>query len=159
VKRTELKRKTELKRGTSELRRTPLKSSSNGKRRSGFTPASGAQKAKARMEDFCWCCDRERTEWLTLDPAHVCPRSKGGCDHADCVIVLCRAGDGTGCHRDFDDGNLDLLPVIAGRYERFATECSHAALHLNPVQLVQRLTNTRIRWEPVAGAYGRGTGL
>jgi hypothetical protein len=181
VKLTPLKRTTELRRDTekarafagrrSELATDPDKAQAfrdrgrvssarslersarrNGKRPgAGFTPASPAQRAKAAAERFCWGCGRERSDWLVLDPAHFCSRAKGGCDHADCVVVLCRAGDGSGCHRSWDDGDLDLLRVCSRDYERrWAAECSHAATHLTPVQVVERLAGARTQWSDAA---------
>ena len=38
-------------------------------------------------------------------PAHLIPRSLGGCGDALRVAPLCR-----GCHRAYDSGELDLLP-------------------------------------------------
>jgi predicted restriction endonuclease len=40
-----------------------------------------------------------------IDPAHLVPRSLGGCDEAACVVALCRRH-----HRAYDRGQLDLLP-------------------------------------------------
>jgi predicted restriction endonuclease len=34
-----------------------------------------------------------------IDPAHLVPRSLGGCDEADCVVPLCRTH-----HRAYDQG-------------------------------------------------------
>lgn len=69
------------------------------------------------------------------DPAHVTPRSAGGCDHPDCVVPLTRRE-----HRDYDDGKLDILGVlIAGG---FWVELGHAVVahQTPPTILVERLT-------------------
>lgn len=70
------------------------------------------------------------------DPAHVCPRGKGGCDEADCVVPLCR-----GHHRLYDTGELDLLPYLEPRYRR---ELAHALEHVGLVGLYRRVTNERM---------------
>jgi hypothetical protein len=51
----------------------------------------------------CIVCGTDR--WI--DPAHVIPRSLGGCGEALCVIPLCRFH-----HRADDRGELDLLPYL-----------------------------------------------
>jgi len=72
------------------------------------------------------------------DPAHLTPRSRGGCDHPDCVVALCRFR----CHRAFDDGRLDLLPYL----EPHRLELAHALQHLGLIELLERLTAER--WTP-----------
>ena len=73
----------------------------------------------------CLVCGR-----VPCDPAHLVPRSLGGCDEADCVAPLCRP-----CHRDFDERRLDLLPYLEPRYR---AELAHALLHVGLVGLVRR---------------------
>ena len=75
-----------------------------------------------------------------VDPAHVVPRSLGGCDAADCVVPLCRR-----CHRRFDRGVLDLLPRLEPRHRR---ELAHALCHMSLLRLIERVTGER--WAPVA---------
>ena len=60
----------------------------------------------------------------SVDPAHLVPRSLGGCDHAHCVVALCRAH-----HRAYDRGELDLVPSSS----RPPAEAAHAVAHLGLV--------------------------
>jgi hypothetical protein len=72
------------------------------------------------------------------DPAHLWPRSKGGCDSADCVVPLLRTE-----HRAYDDGRLDLLPaLVAGG---FWVELGHIVVEhqISPTRLVEQLTGER----------------
>jgi hypothetical protein len=73
------------------------------------------------------------------DPAHLVPRSLGGCDKADCCVPLCRLH-----HRMFDRGELDLLPHLEPLYRK---ELSHALAHVPLLALLRRLTGTR--WAPI----------
>lgn len=66
---------------------------------------------------------------------HVTDRSLGGCDDALCVVAGCRD-----CHRAYDEGTLDALPVL----EKVARpELAHALLHLGLERLRWRVTNQR----------------
>jgi 5-methylcytosine-specific restriction endonuclease McrA len=65
----------------------------------------------------CLVCQRR-----PIDPAHLVPRSLGGCDEANCCVPLCRS-----CHRAYDRGELDLLPRLE---PRFRAELAHALIHL-----------------------------
>jgi hypothetical protein len=85
----------------------------------------------------CVGCGREATAWLAVDPAHLCDRSLGGCDEADCVVGLCRDFAGQGCHRAFDEGELDLLPRLEPHYRQ---EVAHAVMHLGLAGAFRRLT-------------------
>jgi hypothetical protein len=102
------------------------------------------QRAKA-MDATCPVTGRDRYE-ATIDPAHLWPRSKGGCDHPLCVIGLERS-----VHTAFDDGDFDLLPYLrpSGDLRRFLPEILHALDHADGdlIGLLQRLTNQR--YEPV----------
>ena len=75
-----------------------------------------------------------------VDPAHLTPRSRGGCDHPDCVVALCRVR----CHRAFDAGRLDLLPYLEPGHRR---ELAHALQHVGLIELLERLTAER--WAPI----------
>jgi hypothetical protein len=99
---------------------------------SGFQ-ASREQRAKTRGT-ICRACGG-----LGSDPAHVVPRSLGGCDNADCVIPLCRTH-----HRAYDEHKLDILPLLTWN------EQAHAASHLGLIGALQRTTNSR--WMPVMEA-------
>lgn len=110
----------------------------------GFA-AAPAQRAKVKLL-VCLGCGREVDpdtvgEW-TIDPAHLVPRSGGGCDSPDCVLPLCRHRSIplVGCHPEFDRGELDLHARLAmGGYEK---ELAHAVgVHgLTPLELVRRVT-------------------
>lgn len=72
------------------------------------------------------------------DPAHLWPRSRGGCDDPLCVVPLTRDE-----HRAFDQGRLDVLPslIASGCW----AELAHAieAHHVSPLTLVRRCTGER----------------
>jgi len=122
-------------------RRTPLASitaltagalSTAGGRR-GLSAASSAQRARV-AGSYCLGCGST----TQVDPAHLAPRSRGGCDDPECVVPLCRS-----CHRAFDDGRLDLLLHLEP-YHR--SELAHALSHLGLIELLERLTAER--WAP-----------
>jgi hypothetical protein len=96
------------------------------------SPASEAQRAKVAGK-ACLVC-RKRP----VDPAHLVPRSLGGCDDAECCVPLCRVH-----HRLYDRGELDLLPHVEPGYR---AELAHALGHLGLMGLLRRLTGTR--WRP-----------
>lgn len=121
-------------------RKTPLRRSSKPTRRRPISEASPAQRAKVAVNPVCVGCGRTGSEWLAIDPAHLCDRSLGGCDDEACVVPLCRSFDGTGCHRAFDEGELDLLPYLEPAYRR---EQAHAVFHLGVAGAFRRLTNDR----------------
>lgn len=123
LRRVSEKREGEARRRGSTLRR--------GK---GFE-ASKAQRDKVRGLT-CLGCGREESATLPIDPAHIWPRGKGGCDDAACVVPLCRT-----CHRAFDQGALDLLERMAGS-EAWQVEQAHPILAhgVGLVELVRRLS-------------------
>lgn len=100
-------------------------------KRSTAPETSPAQREKVSGGP-CAGCGREGH----IDPAHVWPRSQGGCMHPDCVIPLCRI-----CHRAFDQGELDLLSRFADS-EAWAVEQAHPILKhgVGLVELVRRLS-------------------
>ncbi len=100
------------------------------KRGRGFA-ASPEQRAKVKGEPCVFCC-----RIGPCDPAHVVPRSMGGCDSAECVVALCRQ-----CHRSYDSGGLDLLPALE---PRLRAEIAHAVMHVGLVGLYRRVTNDRM---------------
>jgi hypothetical protein len=73
------------------------------------------------------------------------PRSLGGCDHADCVVPLCRAH-----HRRYDRGELDLLAALEPRFRR---ELAHGVLHVGLLRILRRVT--AMRWQPAQAARRR----
>jgi hypothetical protein len=119
----------------------------------GFSVAP-AQREKVKLL-VCLGCGREVDpdapgEW-TIDPAHCLPRGAGGCDDPLCVWPLCRRlvplatpgaslQEAFGCHKAYDEGELDLHPMLArGGYEK---ELGHmvGAHGLTPHELLCRVT-------------------
>jgi hypothetical protein len=80
------------------------------------------------------------------DPAHVVPRSLGGCDDADCVVPLCRR-----CHRAHDRGELDLLPYLEPGYR---VELADALRHVSLLALLRQVTG--VRWVPLDARSDEG---
>ena len=99
-----------------------------------FSRASDAQRLKVSGVACLVCGARDG-----VDPAHLTPRARGGCDHPDCVVPLCRFR----CHRAFDDARLDLLAYLEPRHR---SELAHALSHLGLIELLERLTAER--WAP-----------
>jgi hypothetical protein len=117
-----LGRRSTLRRSGRLRRRTPL-------RRSAVSLASPAQRARVAGRACIVCGGRP------VDPAHLIPRSLGGCDEPDCVVPLDRR-----CHRAYDRGQLDLLPHLEPRYR---AELAHGLLHLGLLGLLGRISGTR----------------
>jgi len=92
--------------------------------------ASDPQRAKI-IGGACVVC--LQTKGLT--PAHLAPRSLGGCDHPDCVVPLCWMH-----HRAYDTGRLELLPHLEPRWR---AEVAHAVTHLGLIGAVRRLAPGR----------------
>jgi len=121
------------------------------RRRSTLKPGRGFAVTKAQREKVkglpCVNCGREATEYLAIDPGHLSKRgSQGGCDHILCVVPLCRDMHG-GCHRPFDNGELDIYPAL--QTKGYWAEMAHAveAHQVSPSLLVTRLSGGR--WELV----------
>lgn len=107
-------------------------------RRTAVSPASDAQRAKV-AGDACLVC-RKRP----VDPAHLVPRSRGGCDEPECCVPLCRAH-----HRLYDRAELDLLPYVEPGYR---AEVAHALTHIGLIAVLRRVTGTR--WQPAGTNIG-----
>jgi hypothetical protein len=161
VKQSPLTRRKPLGQGK-PLRRTDLEASENlvtrktRERRRPISPASPAQRAAVKGRP-CLGCGRYESEYVAIDPAHVWPRGRGGCDSRFCVVPLCRTFDG-GCHRLFDEGKLDLLAVMVEDWGRWRLWFVHALRHCLPVQLLERLAGSRISWSDGVGAAWPHTG-
>jgi hypothetical protein len=119
------------------LRRTPLRpgpwrAPSDGETNGRRAPfgASDAQREKI-VGGACVVC--RQTKGLT--PAHLAPRSLGGCDHPDCVVPLCWTH-----HRAYDTGRLELLPYLEPQWR---AEVAHAVSHLGLIGAVRRLAPGR----------------
>lgn len=97
---------------------------------SGFA-ASKAQREKCRYAPCAACGGHP------CDPAHLIPRSmlSVGQDDPRAVIALCRT-----CHRDYDQGGLDLLPFLEPTY---ATELAFAVNRFGLARTYRRVTNSR----------------
>jgi hypothetical protein len=140
MKRAPLRRTKPLRRGRRLERRTPLARRTPLRRaalkRGGHAPARGpmqasdAQRAKI-IGSACVVC--LQTKGLT--PAHLAPRSLGGCDHPDCVVPMCWLH-----HRAYDTGRLALLPHLEPRWR---AEVAHAVTHLGLIGAVRRLAPYR----------------
>jgi len=100
MKRTSLRRRAPLRAKTQLRRSKPLE-------RSASMAATAGQRA-AVAGGRCVVCGTDKR----IDPAHLIPRSLGGCGDALCVTALCRR-----CHRAYDRGELDLLPTSSRRGE------------------------------------------
>ena len=120
-----LARRTAFRRSGWLRRRTPLE-------RPAVSPASRAQRTKVAGRECLVCGARP------VDPAHLVPRSLGGCDQPDCVVPLDRC-----CHRAYDRGELDLLPYLEPRYRG---ELAHGLRHAGLLALLRRVSGAR--WAP-----------
>jgi len=94
MKRTPLRRRAKLRARKQLQRNTTLQ-------RTSAMAATDSQRAAVAGRK-CIVCETDRR----IDPAHLIPRSLGGCGHALCVTALCRR-----CHRAYDRGELDLRPT------------------------------------------------
>jgi hypothetical protein len=141
---------------TFDKTRSELRRRRRPRRRRTISPASEEQRIATAAADHCVGCGRSRGALerigYVLDPGHLAPRSKGGCDDVRCApFPLCRNRfNGEGCHRAFDQGELDLLPLVSGDLDRFRPALQHALEHLGPVQLVERLGADRTQWSSLA---------
>lgn len=126
-----LERRSELGRGQAAPEHPSQRKPCKGVRK-GISPASPAQRVKAKAADVCRACGGPRTAAVPLHPAHIVDRSLGGCDDQLCVWEGCPS-----CHRLYDDGDLDLLPVISKE------EQAHAVLHVGLIGALRRITNDR----------------
>jgi hypothetical protein len=126
MKRTPLRRRAQLRARNSLKRRTPL-------RRSPSLAASEAQRL-AVAGRACIVCG---TTTGRIDPAHLIPRSLGGCGHPACCVPLCRRD-----HRAYDRGELDLLPYLEPAWR---TQLAHAVGHVGLVGALRRISGSRWR--------------
>ena len=71
-----------------------------------------------------------------IDPAHLIPRSLGGCGDPFCVVLLCRHH-----HRAYDRGELDLLPYYEPLWR---AQLAHAVGHVGLIGALRKISgNTR----------------
>jgi hypothetical protein len=130
-RRARLRRRKRLRRRVA-LRRTGRLRRTTSLRCARIAPASEPQRAKVAGRACIVCGGRP------VDPAHLVPRSLGGCDDPECVVPLDRR-----CHRAYDRGELDLLPHLERRHR---AELAHAVVHIGLLCLLRRLTGAR--WSP-----------
>ncbi|MGN6171026.1 MAG: hypothetical protein ACTHQQ_23065 [Solirubrobacteraceae bacterium] len=79
----------------------------------------------------CIVCGTERR----IDPAHLIPRSLGGCGDAGCCVPLCRLH-----HRNYDRGELDLLPYLESVWR---AQLAHAVGHVGLIGALRRISGAR----------------
>jgi hypothetical protein len=114
MKRTPLRRRAQLRARTPLRRTTPLQ-------RTSSLAATDSQRRP------CIVCGGTHG----VDPAHLIPRSLGGCGDALCVTALCR-----GCHRAYDTGDLDLLPHLEPAWR---AQLAHAVGHVGLIGALRRV--------------------
>ena len=122
MKRTPLRRRATLRARKPLRRTTPLE-------RSHSLAASEEQRA-AVAGLRCIVCGSDRR----VDPAHLVPRSMGGCGDALCVVPACRS-----CHRAYDTGELDLLPYLEPAWR---SQLGHAVGHVGLITALRRISGT-----------------
>ena len=79
----------------------------------------------------CIVCGTDRR----IDPAHLIPRSLGGCGDAACCVPLCRWH-----HRTYDRGELDLLPYLEPAWR---AQLAHAVAHVGLIGALRRISGER----------------
>jgi len=120
MKRTPMRRRARL-RAKKQLRRSkPLK-------RTASMTATKAQR-DAVAGRICIVCGADK--WI--DPAHLIPRSLGGCGDALCVVPLCRR-----CHRAYDRRELDLVPSLEPAWR---SQLAHAVGHAGLIGALRRIS-------------------
>ena len=109
--------------------RKPLQRSSSLQRTASMA-ATDAQRA-AVAGRCCIVCGSDRG----IDPAHLIPRSLGGCGDPLCVVPACRR-----CHRAYDRGELDLLPYLEPGWR---AQLAHAVGHAGLIGVLRRISGHR----------------
>jgi hypothetical protein len=135
LKRSELKRKTPMKRGSATLARVELRRSAPKPRSKAISPATPEQRAKVR-ERACVVCSNG-----PCDPAHLVDRSlaPSAGDDRRAVVPLCRR-----CHDLYDAHKLDLSPHLEPHYRE---EIAWAVEAVGLFPALKRITGSR--WAPV----------
>jgi hypothetical protein len=119
MKRAPLRRRAKLRARTPLRRTTPLQPTPS-------LAATDSQRA-AVAGRVCIVCGATHR----IDPAHLIPRSLGGCGDPFCVVPLCR-----GCHRAYDQGRLDLLPYLEPAWRSWL---AHAVGHVGLIGALRRI--------------------
>jgi hypothetical protein len=112
----------------SQLKRSQMKRRPSKLKRGPVGHASPQQRVKVEAQG-CRVTAARPAESYVVDPAHIVSRALGGCDHVDCVVGLRRD-----LHIKYDEGKLDLLPLLT------LDEQSHAAKHLGLLGALKRTT-------------------
>jgi hypothetical protein len=133
MKRSALRRRTQLRTLTRLQRKTPLRQKTTLQRTASL--AASDQQRAAVAGRACIVCGTTRR----IDPAHLIPRSLGGCADALCVAPLCRV-----CHRAYDAGRLDLLPHLEPAWR---AQVAHAVGHVGLIGALRRIGGTRLTEE------------
>ncbi len=123
MKRSSLRRRARLRARAPLRRATPLRPTPS-------LAATAAQRAAVAGRP-CIACDATHG----IDPAHLIPRSLGGCGDALCVVALCRT-----CHRSYDRGELDLLPNLEPGWR---PQLAHAVGHIGLIGALRRIGGAR----------------
>jgi hypothetical protein len=122
MKRTSIRRRATLRANKPLRRSTPLQ-------RTPSMAATERQRA-AVAGRRCIVCGTDRR----IDPAHLIPRSVGGCGDALCVVPACRAH-----HRAYDRGELDLLRYLEPGWR---AQLAHAVGHVGLIGALRRISPT-----------------
>lgn len=125
MKRTPLRPRARLRARKQLWRTEPLK-------RSPAMAATERQRAAAAGRACCVVCGATKGP---IDPAHLIPRSLGGCGDPTCVVPLCR-----GHHRAYDRGELDLLPYLEPAWR---DQLAHAVGHVGLIGALRRISGRR----------------
>jgi hypothetical protein len=121
MKRTQLRRRAQLR------ARTPLRRTTPFARTASLT-ANDSQRLAVACRP-CIVCGAAHG----IDPAHLIPKSLGGCGDPLCVVPLCRVP----CHRAFDRGELDLLPYLEPVWR---AQLAHAVGHVGLIGALRRIS-------------------
>jgi hypothetical protein len=116
------------------------KSKSVKPRQNGVSPASDAQRKKVEHR-ACIVCRKSGP----CDPAHLIDRSLAPVEMADdarAVVPLCPGPNG--CHRQYDEEMLDLIPYLE---PNFREEVAFAVEQVGIMRALRRLSGDR--WVPV----------
>ena len=122
MKRTPLRRRAQLRARKPLRRTTPLQRTAldGGDRRRSAPPSPAGRASSAAPS-------------TGVDPAHLIPRSLGGCGDPLCVVPLCRRP----CHRAYDSGELDLLPHLEPAWR---AQLAHAVGHVGLIGALRRIS-------------------
>lgn len=125
-------KRTELKRTQTPKRRAVLVGTRTAPKRHAISPATPAQRTKVH-EAPCVACGRS----IATQPAHLIDRSLTTVGQNEPLAVVPLCGE---CHREYDDGDLDLLPMLE---PEFRAELAFAVWRVGLVATYRRVTNQR----------------